>query len=259
MPTIGIPFILGSCMLVVLYWLEILSHRIKNRFTYLKRLRIPFYSYSTLAIVVELIATVARTFYVGQWAITLSVVNILFLCIILNVTIAFLSVKILRMTRSKDFVENKRLIRMRYHMIAMNLLTFFAIIMMCIFLVPSWSTSPYSLHFMIGIGVLLACAIACLQINMFQRPVSKSKLSTTDSSSKEKSSTMGDHKSTKSGKSANTSSNANMSSNSVSGEPQPSPEKSKSNSSSKASKKDSASLSSSSGKVDSSSDNSGSK
>jgi hypothetical protein len=165
--TFALPFIFSSDLLVVLYWLELLTHKKITAMTYLKRLRLPFYIFVGYLITAEISTTMLRIFIAGQWPSLISIVNVIVALIVIAVSV-FVVIHRIHKSQKEGFVVNDRLQRMNGHMIAMATLAIIAIFSLVVYVFMQYH--PVGSHISIGIVSIFVCSVTTNQINMFQRP-----------------------------------------------------------------------------------------
>jgi hypothetical protein len=168
MLTFALPFIFSADLLVVLYWLELLTVKKITAVTYLKRLRLPFYVFVAYLITAEITTSLFRIFTTGGiWPTLVSVINVIVALIVIAVSV-FVVIHRIRKSQKNGFVVNERLRRMNAHMIAMAVLSIIAIFSLIIYIFFQYD--PLGAHLTLGIVAIFVCSVTTNQINMFQRP-----------------------------------------------------------------------------------------
>lgn len=166
MITLPLPLFFAACLLVLLFWLEILRKRRVGSVASLQKLRWPFYVIAGYLVVAEIALALARAFFFGSLATLISIVSILFVDFLVVIVVFVVIFKIRRHTHG-SLVINSRVDRMNKHMIA----TAVSGIVLAIVLAIHSSQrlqSPFGGMTIIGIIALCIIALAANQIAMFR-------------------------------------------------------------------------------------------
>jgi hypothetical protein len=162
--SLPIPFNFSAIILVLLYWIDILTlKKFDVPKLLLKRMRIPFYILATYFISAEIILTVTRTIVWQLWAAILDVVNVLMALTVVVVTIAIV-LNIIR--KSQDAGLSEKLIRLRRILIAMLVTTIVSSGVSIFFAV---NVTNYALfNYAYGLAMLLMSTLSMLLVSMFK-------------------------------------------------------------------------------------------
>jgi hypothetical protein len=171
MVSFPLPLIFSADLLVILYWLEILTHKKFTPVHYLKRLRLPFYIFAAYLVLMEITCDVVRSFIVGGIATYIILGDIIIALIVIDVSV-FILIHHIRKSVRTGSVVNDRLKRMNRQMIVMAILAIVSIL--AIGAIAFSTGNPISNSVAAGIGSFFIVALTCSQINMFQRPSNRS-------------------------------------------------------------------------------------
>jgi len=178
------PFLFSADLLVVLYWLEILTLKKIEAFPYLHRLRLISYIFAAYLVVAEIIMDVLRI-YDETWPVILPRVNDLIALTTLSVLVTIVIFKISKARKEDGLHINSKLRRMNYHMISMAALSVVTLLFLIVHLI--FMGEPLFFQYSFGVISCLIGIISADVINMFknpQKPVASSSLSQSSSSNK---------------------------------------------------------------------------
>lgn len=175
--TVGIslptPFVFCSVLLVILFWLEVLTQKDMNVTAELRRLRVPFITLTAIFISAEILSDILRGVLLNAiWTTIFSIGSTIIQLIIISVSVFVLIARIRKEQRS-GFVLSSRLKRMNNHMIALASLSMLTLIAMGMYTLDYFQLYPITTVVMLGIIGIFVTAIAANQINLFQPPGSR--------------------------------------------------------------------------------------
>jgi len=166
MQTLGLPFLFAADLLVVLFWIVVLSRKLESVSSF-RRLRIPFFVIGTYIIIAEVATDTARAFTANQYISLISVINIILVLALIAVVIFILLYRI-RVVTIEGLVFNPRLLRMNKLMIAAACFSVLSVILLSALSAPSLTSNPW---FYVSWLFVVAWPISALQFTqllMFQ-------------------------------------------------------------------------------------------
>lgn len=166
MITLYMPLVLSADLLVVLFWLEILTVKKIQTIVYLKKLRLPFFIYVGYLITAELATSVARVFYSGTFTTVFTLLNII-IALVVMVSVIIIVIKKINNHIESGHALNARLQRMSRYMIA---IVVFALLMVLALLAMASRqfTRPWGTMIPVGLASAFFACKGINQINMFQ-------------------------------------------------------------------------------------------
>lgn len=176
--TLPYPFLYGANLLVVLYWLEVLTEKRVSAFPHLKRLRSIFIGFAVYLLLAEILVDVLRVYF-SMWPVVLTIVNYIISILSISISVIIVLVRINKRRKKEGIKMNTQLTRMNRLMIAMACLCFTILIYLGVYL--PFIYDPYGSNFGHGLLAILACVLTGLQTSMF-RPRSSSRGSSSDKS-----------------------------------------------------------------------------
>lgn len=108
--TLPIPFVLSASLLLCFYWYEVVSNAKLKMFSFLDKLKIPFYCLCGIMIALEIITGVIRSTGVLPMFISYVITLVVYVIVILGVSIVYLvmGIKLLRRMRVSHTIKVKR-------------------------------------------------------------------------------------------------------------------------------------------------------
>jgi len=179
-----VPLKFSSDLLVVLYWIELLTQcKLNAVVTFLQRLRTPFIVFVCYYGITDTSFTIVRAVYSGSWPTVVTTVNMLVAVVVILVACCYL-LYLIHSTNTNHAEMAKRLRKAKNEFLVMTFFTVCLIIVMIIY--QFLRLNPWTHHYIIAaVSITMAC-MSLSQTMMFGEPLCSARNDSKSSSEKEK-------------------------------------------------------------------------